>query len=312
MPASAKTSQRVTLTLPSDREILMTRVFDAPARLVFEAWTQPEHLTHWFGRHGWTLPVCELDFQVGGGLRFVMRGPQGEEMVSRGVYREIVPYDRLVYTESYDGYAGESVNTLTFLEKDGKTTLTTRMVYQSKKNRDAMMGTSMEEGVSECYDRLAGHLGTMDATAPQELRISRVFDAPREVVFRAWTDAGQLRQWWGPKGFTNPVCEVDARPGGALRIHMRAPDGVIYPMTAVFLDVAPPERIVFRNAALNEKGESMFEVLQTVIFAEEGSKTRVTVHATVLRAGAEAAPHLAGMEMGWSMTLDRLGEHLAA
>ncbi len=312
MPVSAKVSQRVIFTLPSDREILMTRVFDAPARLVFEAWTQAAHLVHWFGRHGWTLPVCEVDFKVGGGWRFVMRGPKGQEMGMRGVYREIVPFERLVYTESFDDYAGESVNTLTFAERDGKTTLTTRVVYPAKENRDAMMGTSMEEGVNECFDRLAGHLETMDATAPQELMISRVFHAPREVVFRAWTDAEQFRQWWGPKGFTNPVCDVDARPGGALLVHMRAPNGVIYPMTAVFLDVAPPERIVFQNSALNEKGESMFEVLQTVIFGEEGAKTRVTVHATVLRAGPEAAQHLAGMEMGWSMTLERLGEYLAA
>src|SRR5580700_5561399 len=135
MPASAKASQRVIFTLPSDREILMTRVFDAPARLVFEAWTQAEHLVHWFGRHGWTLPVCEVDFKVGGEWWFVMRGPKGQEMGMRGVYREIVPYERVVYTESFDDYEGESLNTLTFAERDGKTTLTTRVVYPAKENR---------------------------------------------------------------------------------------------------------------------------------------------------------------------------------
>jgi len=87
--------------------------------------------------------------------------------------------------------------------------------------------------------------------------ITRVFDAPRELVFKAWTDAKHLAQWWGPKGFTNPICEVDARPGGNLRIVMRAPDGAEHPMTGVFREVTAPERLVFTSAAVDRDGKPL-------------------------------------------------------
>ena len=130
------------------------------------------------------------------------------------------------------------------------------------------------------------------------------------MVFRAWTDPERLKRWWGPKGFTNPVCEVDVRPGGAIRIDMRAPDGVVYPMTGTFIEIVEPERLVFTSSALDNNGEPLFEVLNTVTFAEEGGKTKLTVHARVSKVKGEAAPHLAGMEQGWSMTLDRLAEEV--
>jgi len=148
------------------------------------------------------------------------------------------------------------------------------------------------------------------SSADHEFVITRVFDAPREVVFKAWTDPQRLKRWWGPKGFTNPACEVDARPGGAIRIDMRAPDGVVYPMTGTFVEVVEPERLVFISAALDANGEPLFEVLNTVTFSEEGGKTKLTVHASVSKVKGEAAPHLAGMEKGWSMSLDRLAEEV--
>src|ERR1700730_17678211 len=110
-------------------------------------------------------------------------------------------------------------------------------------------------------------------SAERQLKITRVFDAPREVVFKAWTDPKQLAQWWGPHGFTNPVCELDARPGGAIRIHMRGPDGTVYPMTGVYKEIGEPERLVFTSAALDEKGNPLFEVLNTVTFAQQGGHT---------------------------------------
>jgi uncharacterized protein YndB with AHSA1/START domain len=151
-----------------------------------------------------------------------------------------------------------------------------------------------------------------EATEPaqQELVMTRIFDAPREVVFKAWTDPERVKLWWGPKGFTNPVCELDVRPGGAMRIHMRAPDGVVYPMTGVFNEIVEPERLVFTSGALDAKGNPLFEVLTTVTFAEYGGKTKLTLHAKVMMATAAAAPRLAGMEMGWSQTLDRLAEYV--
>jgi uncharacterized protein YndB with AHSA1/START domain len=311
MSASARTSSALIVTLLSDREITMTRVFDAPRRLVFEAWSKPEHLLRWFGPPSCPIVSCEMDFRPGGAWRFILRGPDGRDMGMRGVYREIVRPERLVSTESFDDYPGESLNTTTFTEENGKTTLTTTVLYESKEIRDAVIQSGMERGAGETYERLADHLKIMDAEPARELLTTRVFDAPRELVFKAWTERERLQRWWGPKGFTNPRCEVDVRPGGAIRIDMRAPNGIVYPMTGTFLEVVPPDRLVFISSALDIHGEPMFEVLNTVTFADERGKTKLTVHAKVSKAKPEAKPHLAGMEIGWNMSLDRLAEELA-
>lgn len=154
---------------------------------------------------------------------------------------------------------------------------------------------------------------SMSSTQPvrQEVLITRVLDAPRALVFDAWTDSRHMARWWGPHGFTNPVCELDARPGGAIRIHMRGPDGTVYPMTGVYREVVPPERLVFTSSALDEKGNPLFEVLNTVTFTEQAGKTTLTLEARVLTSTAAGAPYLSGMEPGWTQTLDRLGIYLA-
>ena len=144
-----------------------------------------------------------------------------------------------------------------------------------------------------------------------DLVMTREFDAPRELVFKVWTETKYVAQWWGPKGFTNPMCEMDVGAGGSIRIHMRAPDGVVYPMTGVFEEIAPPERLVFMSSALDDKGNSMFEVLSTVSFAEHGEKTTLTLQLRVIKATAAAPQYLKGMEMGWTQSLDRLAEYLA-
>jgi uncharacterized protein YndB with AHSA1/START domain len=153
--------------------------------------------------------------------------------------------------------------------------------------------------------------GNTTTSEAQELVLTRVFDAPRELVFKAWTDPQRVAQWWGPRCFTNPVCELDVRPGGAIRIHMRGPDGTVYPMTGVYQEVVEPERIVFTSAALDAEGNPLFEVLTTVTFVEQDGKTKQTLHARVIKRTAEAAPYLKGMEAGWTQSLERLAESLA-
>jgi uncharacterized protein YndB with AHSA1/START domain len=148
-------------------------------------------------------------------------------------------------------------------------------------------------------------------TADRELVVTRIFAAPRQLVFEAWTDRDRLERWWGPKNFTNPVCEIDPRPGGAIRIHMRAPDGVVYPMSGIFQEILAPERLVFTSAALDADGAPMFEILNTVTFAEHDGKTSLTLRAHVSKTTAAAPRHLAGMEMGWSQSLDRLAAEMS-
>jgi uncharacterized protein YndB with AHSA1/START domain len=145
------------VTTPSDREIALARVFDAPRQLVFDAYTKPELLKRWFGPVGWTLVVCEIDLRVGGSYRYVMRKDTGVEMGMGGVYREIVRPDRIVAAESFDDpwYEGEAIATTTLVEHRGKTTLTTTVRYDSKEVRDAVLKTPMESGVESSYNRLA-------------------------------------------------------------------------------------------------------------------------------------------------------------
>jgi len=142
-----------------DREIVMTRVFDAPRKLIFDAFTKPELLKQWLlGPPGWSMPVCEIDLRVGGRYRYVWRrDSDGTEMGCGGVYREIVPPERLVHTEQFDNpwYPGESLITTLLDEQQGKTTLTATMLYESRAARDGILKSGMESGVAASYDRLA-------------------------------------------------------------------------------------------------------------------------------------------------------------
>ena len=146
----------VTITTPSDTEVLMTRIFDAPRRLVWEAVTTPRLLSQWLlGPEGWTMPVCEVDLRPGGSWHFVWRKQDGTEMEMRGSYREVVPPERLVSTERWGPEWPETVNTLTLAEEGGRTTLRQAMLYPSREARDAALKTGMSDGVGHSYDRLA-------------------------------------------------------------------------------------------------------------------------------------------------------------
>jgi len=157
--AAANKVNPTSFATPSDREVVVTRVVDAPRKLVWEAHTSPKHLPNWMlGPEGWSMPVCEVDLRPGGGWHFVWRRTDGTEMEMRGVYREVKPPERLVSTESWGEQWPETVNTLVLTEKDGKTTLTTTMLYASKEARDAALKTGMKEGMTQSYDRLSEHL----------------------------------------------------------------------------------------------------------------------------------------------------------
>ncbi|MFL5242018.1 MAG: SRPBCC family protein [Gemmataceae bacterium] len=152
-----KNTGTLKLTTPSDREIVMTRVFNAPRGPIFEAVTKPELLKRWlYGPPGWSLAVCEIDLRAGGKYRFVMHGPNGAEMGWAGVYREVQAPERIVATERFDEawYPGEALVTTALAEKDGKTTLTLTVLYESREARDTALKTPMEQGVAAGYDRL--------------------------------------------------------------------------------------------------------------------------------------------------------------
>src|SRR6267378_4448168 len=160
---SAETTSATTMTLPSDREILIERVFNAPRRLVFDALTQCEHVVHWYGPRAMTFTSCEIDMRVGGAWRYVVRDPAGNEFGFSGEYREIVPPERLVCTENFEGIppGHDYLVTVTLDEQEGKTKLTSHLQYKSPEDRDGHIQSGMEPGMRETYDRLADLLATL-------------------------------------------------------------------------------------------------------------------------------------------------------
>jgi uncharacterized protein YndB with AHSA1/START domain len=151
----------------------------------------------------------------------------------------------------------------------------------------------------------------METQKTKELTLTRVFDAPRELVFKAWTNPELMARWFGPHIFTIPVCQLDVRPGGAILIHMRGPDGVDYPLTGIFHEIVQPERIVFSSSAvMDESGKPQLETLSTVTFAEENGKTKMTLHVLVVKASPLAEGPLSGMAEGWTQSLEKLTDML--
>ena len=317
-------------TKPAEREIVITRVFDAPRALVFKAWTDPKHLKLWWGPNGFTNPVCEADARVGGAWRIVMRAPDGTEYPCGGVYSEIVESERLVFTNIATDKEGNPVldglTTVTFVEQGNKTKLTLQTRAVAVVPYAAAYLAGMEMGWTQSLQRLAAHVAkapkrgnswTNATTAPaesladREIVITRVFDAPRELIWNAWIDPKQIVRWWGPRGFTTTIHEMDVRPGGVWKHTMHGPDGTDYPSQSVFIEVVKPERIVYSMVG-GKKGDPGHQFEATWTFEAQGDKTRLTLR--MLFPSAEVREQVAkayGVIEGGNQTLDRLGEHLA-
>jgi uncharacterized protein YndB with AHSA1/START domain len=174
-----------------------------------------------------------------------------------------------------------------------------------------LIATGLRHGRHRTGRRTTMSTSPATETIGHELVITRTIDAPRSLVFNAWTDPRHMAQWWGPHGFTNPVCELDVRPGGAIRIVMRAPDGTDYPMTGVFHEIKEPERLVITTAVDDKDGNRILEVHTSVVFAETGGKTTLTLRTRVIKSTAAAAGMLAGMKAGWTQSLERLERYVA-
>lgn len=308
-------------TEPTKIELVITRILAAPPGVVFKAWTQREQLLHWWCPKGFTTPSCGMDLRPGGAYRICIRSPEGTDYWMRGVYREVVETERLVYTfawEEPDGTPGpESLITVTFAEQQGKTKLTFHQApFESAAERD-----SHEEGWNECFDRLAAYLARRaGGSAERELVITRVFDAPRHLVWKAWTEPERFKRWWGPKGFTTPFCKIDLRLGGVYLNCMRSPEGKDYWSTGIYREIVPPERIVCTDSFADEEGNVVqathygmsndwpLEMLVTVTFQEQEGKTKLTLRHSGLDGISDA--DFSDMRQGWSESFDKLAEEL--
>jgi uncharacterized protein YndB with AHSA1/START domain len=164
-----RNSRAFNITAHDDREIVVTRIFDAPRQLVFDAYTKPKLIQRWLlGPDGWSMPVCEIDLKVGGKYRYVWKSDSdGREMGMGGVYREVVAPERIVATEVFDEawYPGEAVDTIVFVEREGKTTLTQTILYNSRETRDAVLKSPMETGMAASFDRLEKFLPSVKPEA---------------------------------------------------------------------------------------------------------------------------------------------------
>jgi len=156
---------------------------------------------------------------------------------------------------------------------------------------------------------------TIAAAIPEQLRqlsIVRTFDAPRALVWKMWTDPAHVAAWWAPEHFTTPVVRMDVRPGGAIHMVMRGPDGADFPFDGRFVAVDEPDRLVMRTWVRRDDGSTWFEVEQSFGFEEIDGCTRLSLDAVVIEAGEDALGPLSGMEAGWTGSLDKLELHLLA
>jgi uncharacterized protein YndB with AHSA1/START domain len=303
------------------QELTLTRILGAPRSLVFKIWTDVKHVSRWWGPRGFTNPVCEWDARPGGLIRIDMRGPNGTIYPMKGVFHEILEPERLVFTSTaLEDEQGkplfEILNTITFEDFNGLTKLTlhARLVTKDFKLAPQVAAAlaGMEQGWSESLYRLADEVENFLATAlaEREIVVSRVFDAPREIVWDAWTDPKQVMKWWGPRGFTTTIHEMDVRPGGVWRQTMHGPDGANYPGKIVFSEVVKPERIVLTHSGGKEGGR-VVNFKSTWTFEAEGDQTRVTIRMVFdsLEAREFVAKEHGAIE-GGKQTLQRLGEHV--
>ncbi len=310
MPGVESIVNRITGCEPivvGDREISATRIFDAPRALIWRAFTDADHLKHWWGPNGFTNTFHAFDLKVGGLWRFTMHGPDGRNYENESRFVEIDWLNKIILDHICEPHFRLTVQ---LEDYNSKTKLTWHMRFESLEMFEAIKPVAVP-GLAENLDRLGAHLPLIDPLR-RELTIVRTFAAPRALVWRAWTDPEHLAKWWGPDGFTNPHCTVDLRVGGVLEILMRAPDGREFPMRGIFQEIIVPERLVFTNAPVSEKGEPLIDGLTTVTFIEQGGKTEMTLHTRAIGLVPEAAFMILGMGAGWSQSIDRLTALLEA
>ena len=310
----------------ADREIVITREFNAPRELVWEAMTNPRHVVNWWGPRGFSTTIEEMDFRIGGVWRHVMRGPDGAKYPNKSVFKEIVKPERIVYQhggkrENGPGVSFESTWTFEALAAD-RTRVTICMVFPSAAERDFIVKEfGAIEGGKQTLERLGEFLA---GTLSKPFVISREFNAPREMVWRAWTERKRLMQWFGPKGFTMLVAKIDFQPGGSFHYCMQSPDGKKMWGKFVYREIVAPEKIVLVNSFSDEKGGLArhpmsaawpLEMLATTTFVENEGRTTIALTWIPLNATAEErkafdAAH-AGMNQGWTGTFDQLAGYLA-
>lgn len=319
-----------------NKTLTFQRVFAAPRSRVWVAWTDPEQLAKWWGPRGWTTAVKELDFRPGGHLLYMMKCEDpaqvdfyGREEWAKSVYEAIDEPNSFSYKDYFtdaDGAVNEAMPTMAitmeFAEVSEGTKVTSRSVFESQEAYEQTVAMGVVEGVGQTWDRLDELLEAGSDVAENGVTITRVFDAPVEKVWAAWTDPEQIEKWWGPKDFTAPHIQTDFRVGGKYLYAMHGPAGTEFDRdmwsTGTYQEIIPLKKIVYTDSFADAKGNAvspetygmrgLSDVMHvTVEFKpiEGGSKTELKLTHVGAPAGSE---HARNMEAGWNESLDKLAE----
>lgn len=303
----------------SDREMVITRRIDAPLERVWLAWTDPKQIVQWWGPHGFKTDTDKREFKPGGFWNHTMIGPDGVRYPNATRYEEIVEKERIVYTNGGSKKGEYDVHfraTVSFKAAGQKTELTLRVVFDTAEmRRTAVEKFGAVEGGKQNLSRLAAHV-------QGEFVVSRLVDAPRERVWKAWTDPAELGKWFGPKGFETFHSRLDFRPGGTYHYGIKGGDVEMWGKWT-FREIEPPSRLHFIQAFSDKDGglgsHPMAptwpkQTLSTILFQDFGPKTLVTVYWAPHEASeAELKTfrdNMAGMNQGWEGTWERLDAHL--
>ena len=302
------------------KELFISRVFDAPVELVYKAWSSPEHISQWWGPTGFTNTIKIMDFRPGGKWEHVLHGPDGTDYRNEHVFKEIVPNSRIVYTHvSYPKHDMEA----DFIPMDGRTLLKIKMIFESVEQLDNVIHVfKADEGLEQNLTKLNKYITTM--TQEKSFTITRELDAPRELVYKVWTDPEHLAKWWGPAGFTFVTSKLDLRPGGMFHYCMRSPDGQEMWGKFVYRDIVAPERIEMIVSFSDKDANNVrhpwaptwpLEQLSVLTLKENGNKTTLTLTGSAYNATAEEQKTFDenhhNMEQGFAGTFMQLDAYLA-
>ncbi|MBF2047014.1 MAG: SRPBCC domain-containing protein [Elainella sp. C42_A2020_010] len=311
----------------NEREIIITRIFNAPRELVFKAWTELNQIEQWWGPAGFTTHVTELDLRPGGQWRYVMVSPDGTEYPAKGVFREIVPPERIVTSDEFDEGFEQVINadlpqgivmTILLEEMGDKTKLTLQIVHATDEDRRKHEEMGVVAGWNSSFDCLDEFLATqlkhqqdgftLTLPSDREIAVTRVFNAPRQLVFEAWTKPEHVKRWFGCGSMTMTVCKIDLRVGGCWHYVLYDPsNGTDHGFSGEYREIVPPERLV-----ATERYEPVpnSDHLNTLTLTEQNGKT--TLHILIQHQSKEQRDgHLqSGMNVGLQQTLNRLEDLL--
>lgn len=305
-------------------ELRITRIYDAPVKAVWNAWTDPEQVAQWWGPRGFTLTTHKKDLRPGGTWEYTMHGPDGVDYPNLTTYHEVEKYARLVYDHGASGDKPPMFRvTVVFTDVKGRTKMDMTMTLPTPEAADETRKFIKKAGGDATWDRLAEHLAH-DA-GKEMFVINRSFDAPIDTVYRAWTDPEHLARWLPPTGGTMSFLRADVRAGGSSHYRMVAGGHEMYGRVE-YLELSPPSRLVYAQQFCDAKETVTSHpmsptwprtMLTTVTLTAEGpDRTRVTVtwepHGATTREQLETfLKARGGMTQGWTGSFDKLEAHLA-